>query len=44
MKPNKKGKIRWFPIHDRIYKNNFHLCYGVKDKDFVEFLVSYHGK
>lgn len=37
-------KIKWIPIVDRIYKKNFHLCYGGKDEDMIAFLVEYHGK
>ncbi len=29
---------------DRLYKKNFHLCYGGESKDFVEFLVKFHGE
>jgi hypothetical protein len=43
-KVRKDGKIKWFPIYDRIYKYNFHLCYGGEASDFVEFLVKHHGK
>lgn len=38
------NRIKGVPIADRIYKQNFHLCYGGKDEDMIAFLVKYHGE
>lgn len=31
-------KIKWVPIIDDIYKQNFHLCYGGDSEEFIRFL------
>lgn len=36
--------IRWVPIMDEIYKQNFHLCYGGDAKKFTAFLKNKHKK